>query len=233
MKVAVMQPYFCPYIGYFQLINAVDTFVVYDDIQYSKKGWFNRNRILLNGHDEMFTIPLKKDSDFLDVRERQVADDSLAARKKILARIDNAYRLAPRHAQVMPLLQRVFLYKGENLFDFIHFSLRELCSELGIQTPLVVSSTLGVSRALKGEERVFETVKALGADTYINAIGGRELYRPEVFAEKGIELHFIRSQAIEYPQFDHPFVPWLSIIDVMMFNEPAAIRTYLNAYDLE
>ncbi len=74
MKLAIMQPYFFPYIGYFQLINTVDEFVVYDNIEFTKKGWINRNRILVNGKDEYITLPIKKDSDFLHVKDRFLAE---------------------------------------------------------------------------------------------------------------------------------------------------------------
>lgn len=232
MKVAIMQPYFCPYIGYFQLISSVDRFVIYDNVQYTKKGWFNRNRYLHNGQAELFTIPLMKESDFLNVRDRHLADDSLKARRRILSKLAQAYRSAPYVDEVMGLLERLFLYQGANLFEFIYHSVVVLCRELGIDTDIVISSTIKVPDELKGSDRVIAINKALGADTYINAIGGQGLYEREVFAAQGIGLHFLRSKPIDYPQLSDPFVPWLSIIDVMMFNDKAIISDFLERYDL-
>lgn len=231
MKIAIMQPYFLPYIGYFQLIGAVDAFVVYDNIKYTKKGWINRNRFLLNGRDEVFSLPLKKDSDALDVRERRLAPDF--DRAKLLNRLVGAYRRAPCFEATLPVLRRILEYEDDNLFSFIHASLREVCIWLGIHTPLIVSSTLLVDHSLAGQERVLAICRDLGADTYINATGGRELYSRKTFATYGIDLRFLQSRLIEYPQFDRPFVPWLSILDVMMFNAPGSISgDLLCNYDL-
>lgn len=232
MKAAIMQPYFCPYIGYFQLISSVDSFVVYDDIQYTKKGWFNRNRLLLDGKETLFTIPLKKESDFLNVCERHLADDSLKARNKTLARIAQSYRRAPCFELVMGVVEKIFLFEGQNFFEFIHYSLRELCRELDIDTEIIVSSILTVPENLKGQERVISTCKTLDADTYINAIGGQALYSKDAFAAEGIELSFIRSRPIVYQQLGSEHIPWLSIIDVMMFNDRETISGFLKEYEL-
>jgi len=231
MKVGIMQPYFLPYIGYFQLIAAVDLFVVYDNIKYTKKGWINRNRFLLDGRDELFSLPLRKGSDALEVRERDLAPDF--DRAKLLNRLVEAYRRAPCFGEVVPLLQRIIARSGDNLFDFIHASLLDVCAWLDIGTPLLVSSTLDVDHGLQGQDRVLAICHHLGADTYVNATGGRDLYSHEHFAARGIELRFLQSRPCDYPQFGRPFVPWLSILDVMMFNTRESIsRTLLGRYDL-
>jgi hypothetical protein len=231
MKVAIMQPYFLPYIGYFQLIGAVDRFVIYDNIKYTKKGWINRNRFLRDGRDEIFSLPLKKDSDALDVRERRLAADF--DRDKLLNKLADAYRRAPQFDAVFPLLQRIFGCGEDNLFGFIKASLVDICTWLNIRTPMIVSSTLDIDNNLRGQDRVLAICRDLGADTYINAIGGRALYSKEAFAAQGINLYFLQSRLIEYPQFGQSFVPWLSIFDVMMFNAPESISRYLiGSYDL-
>lgn len=231
MRVAIMQPYFLPYVGYFQLIGAVDRFVVYDDVKYTKKGWINRNRYLLGGRDELFSLPLKKDSDSLDVRDRRLAPDF--DRSKLLHQLGAAYRKAPRFDAVFPLLERVVRRGDENLFDFIHGSIRDVCAALRIETPLVVSSTLGVDRALRGQDRVLATCARLGADRYVNAIGGLELYDRAAFAARGIELSFLKARPHPYPQLGGEFVPWLSILDVMMFNDVETIAgRMLGDFDL-
>jgi hypothetical protein len=216
MKIGIMQPYFFPYIGYFQLIKSVDVFVVYDNIKYTKKGWINRNRMLQNGKDVMFSLPLKNDSDSLDVCERELATDF--NRDKLLNQIKGAYRCALYFEQTFPLVERIMHYKDNNLFRFLHNSIVSTCKHLLIDTEIRVSSEIAIDHSLKNQDKVLVLCEALGASTYVNAIGGMALYSKETFREKGIELKFIQSKPFEYPQFGEAFVPWLSIIDVMMFN---------------
>lgn len=230
-RVAIMQPYFCPYIGYFQLIQSVDQFIVYDNIKYTKKGWINRNRMLLNGADVMFSLPLKKDSDSLDVVQREIAADFSPA--KLLNQLRGAYARAPQFVPTFPLLERIILNEERNLFRYIHQSIVEVCRHLGIGTEIRVSSEVDADRTLKGAERVLAICHAVGASTYVNAIGGTELYSKDDFRARGVELRFLRSKALEYAQFGAPFVPWLSIIDVLMFNPLDAVRDQVaNGYEL-
>jgi hypothetical protein len=230
MKAAIMQPYLLPYIGYFQLIAAADVFVVYDNIKYTKKGWINRNRYLLNGADATFSVPLRKDSDLLDVRQRAMAADF--NRAKLLGQLREAYRKAPYFAATFPLVEEVLAGDGANLFDFLHRSIVLVCGHLGIATRIVVSSTLDIDHSLQAADKVLALCRAAGADAYINPIGGVELYSKDDFAAEGIELSFLKSRPIEYLQFGAAFVPWLSIVDVMMFNDPDRIRHLLSEYDL-
>ena len=232
MKIAFMQPYFCAYIGYYQLINFVDMFVIGDDLQYTKKGWFNRNRILHNGAAFPFFIPIKKDSHYKNVNQRYIADKMLRERVKILNRLQNFYGKAPYYSLHYPFIRQLFLQKNNNLFDFIHYSIIELCNMLDIKTQFVLSSSLNLNLNLKAQDRVIEICKHLKADNYINSIGGIELYNKELFVKEGIDLKFIKSKYIEYPQFDSKFVPWLSIIDVLMFNGIEQVKSYLEEYDL-
>lgn len=227
MKLAIMQPYFMPYVGYFQLINAVDKFIVYDNIQFTKKGWINRNRILANGKDSYVTLPIKKDSDYLDVVNRELADTWPKDRVKMLNRISGAYRKAPQFGSVFPLIEEVLLHEETNLFSFILNSLRKVTEFLGIETPLIVSSSLPVDHSLKAEDKVLALCHAVGASEYINPIGGVDLYSKERFQEKGIELQFLKSETAPYPQFGADFLPSLSIIDVMMFNSVQEVRSFL------
>lgn len=215
-RLAIMQPYFFPYIGYFQLIAAVDLFIVYDNIKYTKKGWINRNRLLQNGKDVMFSLPLKSDSDYLDVFERELAPDF--NRDKLLNQFKGAYRHAPYFAQTFPLIEQVVRYEDMNLFRFLHHSIVKTCEHLGITTEIRMSSGIAIDHGLKNQDKVIALCEAVGATTYVNAIGGMELYSKETYQEKGVDLKFIRSKPFEYPQFGDVFVPWLSIIDVMMFN---------------
>lgn len=223
MKIAIMQPYFFPYIGYFQLIAAVDLFVLYDNIQYTKKGWINRNRILLNGSDSVISLPLKKDSDTLNVSERELAVSFKPG--KLLAQLDGAYRKAPYFEHTMSLVEATLLQNTSNLFTFLHHGLVKTCAHLGITTPIHISSGIDIDHTLKGQDKVLAICKATGAHTYVNAIGGQALYLTEDFLREGIELRFIRSQAFSYEQFGAPFVPWLSLIDVLMFNPVPCVRS--------
>jgi hypothetical protein len=231
MKVAIMQPYFLPYIGYFQLIGAVERFVVYDRIKYTKKGWINRNRFLLSGTDATFSLPLKKGSDALDIVERELA--AAFDRTKFLARFAGAYRRAPQFEPTFALLDRVVRHTEDNLFGYIHHSLIEVCAHLGIGTEIRISSSLEVDHELKAQDKVLAICEAAGATHYVNPIGGTELYAKDDFSACGIELQFLKARPFEYPQFGNPFVPWLSIIDVLMFNPLELVRDRLeHGYDL-
>jgi len=232
MKLAIMQPYLFPYIGYFQLINAVDKFVVYDNIQFSKKGWINRNRILVNGKDEFFTVPIKKDSDFLNIDQRKLADTYQVEKNKLLRRIDASYKKAPYFEQVFPLLKKVFDNNEENLFTFIYRSILTVCTYLEIKTEIIISSTLQIDEGLRSQDKVLAICKATNASMYINPAGGMELYSREIFEQRNVELKFLTPEPVTYKQFDNEFVPWLSIIDVMMFNSKETTKKDLDLFKL-
>ena len=233
MKLAIMQPYFFPYIGYYQLMNAVDEFVVYDNIEFTKKGWINRNRILLNGKDEYLTLPLKKGPDHLHIDKRTLADSWPMDKKKILNRITESYRKAPNYNNVYPVIENCMNYEDNNLFSFIFNSLNITKEYVGIPTRLVISSTVGVDHSLKAQEKVIAICKARKAAIYLNPAGGMQLYNQAVFNDQGMRLHFLRSTDTGYKQFTDNFVPWLSIIDIMMFNSKEEIRKLLGSYILE
>ena len=231
MKVAIMQPYFLPYIGYWQLIAAVDRFVVYDNIKYTKKGWINRNRFLLNGADEMFSLPLQKGPDSAEIVERTLSD--AFEPEQLLAQLQGAYRRAPCYDRTLPLLRQILLYPERNLFRYLHHSIVSVCEALEIHTNIQVSSSLSIDHGLKAQDKVLALCRAAGADVYINPIGGVELYSREAFLDKGLQLHFLRARPFEYAQFRNGFVPWLSIVDVLMFNPVETVRECIrSSYDL-
>lgn len=217
-----MQPYFMPYIGYFQLIAAVDHFVVYDNIKYTKKGWVNRNRLLRNGKVATFSLPLKKDSDSLDVCERELAVDF--CRDKLLNQFKGSYQHAPYFATTLPLVENIVRCEERNLFRYLHHAILTTCDYLDIQTDITSSSEVAIDHSLKAQNRVLALCEALGATTYVNAIGGVKLYSKEVFRDKGIELAFIEPIPFSYRQFGAAFVPWLSIVDVLMFNSLPVVQ---------
>lgn len=227
LRLAIMQPYLLPYIGYFQLIANADMFVIYDNIEYTKKGWINRNRILQNGDATTFTIPLQKDSDFLDVRERYISQ--VFNREKLLNQITGAYRRAPYFDDALPLLQRTVRFEEENLFGFLKNSLTEILDHLEIQARVVVSSDVPIDHDLRGQDKVLALCRQLGASSYVNTWGGMDLYSRDTFRDNGVDLQFIRPKQFEYPQFGQPFIPWLSIIDVLMFNPIDQIRSVITS----
>lgn len=232
MKLAIMQPYFFPYIGYFQLINAVDEFVIYDNIKFTKKGWINRNRILVNGQDAYITLPLRRDSDYLHVRQRFLADSWAKDRKSLLGRIEAAYRKAPYYAIIFPLVKESLFFEEDNLFLFIKNTFSVVNRYLQIKTPLVTSSSIAIDHSLTAGEKVIAICKARLASGYINPIGGTKLYEKASFLRHGIDLKFLRSQDLTYKQFGNEFVPWLSILDVMMFNSVEIIQSYLSYHEM-
>jgi hypothetical protein len=230
MTLGIMQPYFLPYIGYWQLLAAVDQFVVYDNVKYTKKGWINRNRFLRDGSDAVFTIPLKKASDFLNIVDRALTDDFDP--DAILNPLRDAYRKAPFIGEAWPVIEMIVAAPPRNLFDYLCNSIQAVATYLHIQTPLIVSSAIGIDHRLKADQKVLAICDALSAARYINSIGGRQLYSVAAFAERGIDLKFLQPRPITYRQFDERFVPSLSIVDVMMFNSKEAVRAMLGEYDL-
>jgi len=223
MRLAIMQPYFFPYIGYFQLISAVDLFIVYDNIKYSKKGWINRNRILQNGKDKVFSLPLKGGSDYLNICERELAPNF--DRDKLLNQIKNSYRCAPNFALTFPLVEQILRFEDPNLFLFLLNLIKKICDFLNIKTEIKKSSDISINHDLKKVDKVIGICAAVDAKSYINTIGGKELYSKDTFLKKSIELKFIQSKPFEYSQFGDAFIPWLSIIDVIMFNPIDTIKT--------
>jgi hypothetical protein len=225
MKIGIMQPYFLPYIGFFQLIAQVDQFIIYDNIKYTKKGWINRNRMLLNSTDTCFSLPLKKASDSLDVVQREISPDF--NRRKLLNQFKGAYQRAPYFEQTFALLDPIIHNVEQNLFRYIHHSITAVCRYLDIGTTIHTSSSISINHELKSEHRVIALCEAMNARTYINPIGGTELYDRSKFSMHGIDLRFIKTIPFEYQQFGATFVPFLSIIDVLMFNSPSAVRDYI------
>lgn len=225
-----MQPYFLPYIGYFQLINAADIFIIYDNIEYTKKGWINRNRYLQNGKPKLFTIPLKKDSDNLTVIERHISPTFNP--EKVLRQLESAYKKAPFFSQHFDIIVDIFTLQEPNLFRYIYYSVCKICDFIGITTKISISSNIQVNHALKSQQKVIEICKILEADTYLNSSGGVDLYSFKEFERNGLSLQFIQSNQILYSQNTHPFEPWLSIVDILMFNSLSDIYQMLDNYTI-
>lgn len=229
MKLAIMQPYFLSYIGYFQLINVVDTFVIYDDVNYIKQGWINRNRILLNNQPFYFTLNLKGASSFKKINEIESSFNS----NKLLKTIYQAYNKSPFFDDVYALIENIFKFDNNSLSSFVTNSIIEVSKYLGINTKFEISSKIKVGEDLKGSERVIEICKYFQTNIYINAIGGFELYSKNTFNNTKIELQFLKTNNIDYKQYNYDFIPNLSIIDVMMFNPIDKINELLENYTLK
>ena len=231
MKIGIMQPYFFPYIGYWQLINAVDKYVIYDDVNYIKNGWINRNNILLNGQKHLVTLPLDGASSFELIKNTKITSNQ-KVKEKLLRTIKNSYLKAPYLNEVFPIIEKTVLSENCVIANAIEFSIRKIVDYLNIDTEIILSSDLSKDNNLKGQDKVIDIVKALNGDAYINAIGGQELYSKEDFAKENIQLNFLKTKDVKYKQFNNDFVPNLSIIDVMMFNSPEEIREMLDDYEL-
>jgi WbqC-like protein family len=231
MRLAIMQPYFMPYIGYLQLMNAVDKFIMYDDVNYINKGWINRNRILVNGQEYLFTIPLQEASQNKLINEIYLSNDP-KWRGKLLKTIEQAYKKAPFYLSAFEVTEKIINFEAEKVSDWIANSFGILTKYLGIETQIIPSSAIYQNTHLKAQERILDICQLEKTQQYINPIGGTELYEKSIFEEKGIQLNFIKSKPVVYPQFKNEFVPWLSIIDSMMFNEVPIIQGFLNEYEL-
>ena len=226
-----MQPYFFPYIGYFQLIAASDVFVLHDDVQYIKGGWVNRNRILLNGEDRMITLPVQKGAYDLHINARSYVLDHQPY-KDIINLIKQAYSKAPFFQQVFPLLNDMLMFADKNVARFNENLIRRIADYLDIKSKIIVSSDMEKDNSLAGEPRVLEICKRLGATDYTNPIGGTELYHQETFQKQGISLRFLEAQNVPYQQRGDAWLPFLSVIDVLMELGPIAIQHHLTQFNL-
>lgn len=231
MTLAIMQPYFLPYLGYFKLLNAVDKFILYDDVNFINRGWINRNQILVGGKEHLFTVPLQDASQNKLIHEVSLSPDA-AWRKKLLKTIAQSYRKAPQYETVFPLLEGIINAPSENIAEYCGQSLTKTADYLNIKTEIVITSRHYGNEALKGQERILDICQREKADHYVNPINGQALYDKSHFAEKGITLSFINAKLQVYQQFKNEFIPWLSIIDPMMFNSIEEVQDLLRGYEL-
>lgn len=219
MTIGLMQPYFLPYLGYFQLMNAVDIFVYYDDVTYIKGGWINRNNILVNGEKHLFTLQLSGASSFKKINKIEVGNNRI----KLLKTIEQNYCKAPYFKEFKELLRVIFESKQNNLFEYIFITHQLIFEYIGLQTNnLVLSSALIKNNELHGQDKVINICQTLNGTKYINAIGGQHLYSKEAFKNNGIEVKFIKSGNI----------PTLSILHVLMHYSKEEIKSMLNDYTL-
>lgn len=228
MTLAIMQPYFFSYIGYWQLINAADTFVIYDDVSFIKQGYINRNAILLKENKQQFTLELSKASSFKLINQIELGNN----KNKLLTTIKQNYSKAPYFNTVIVIIEDILTNNEKNLAKFIGYSLKKISDYLEIRTTFIYSSDIKKDNTLKAQNKIIDICKKLNAEKYINSIGGQGLYSREVFKANNIELNFLKTEIIEYKQFINSFIPYLSIVDILMFNKKEDIKIMLDSYEL-
>ncbi len=231
-KIAIMQPYIFPYLGYFQLVNAVDTFVFYDDVNFIKRGWINRNKILVNGKEKLVSFPCIQASQNKLIKEVGVNLEDKAY-TNFLQTIEQAYKKAPNFTVVFELITNIFKQQHANIASLAAASCINISTYLGLGTQFMVSSeNFSSSKGMQKQNRLIHITNETNSSTYINTIGGRELYSKEDFRNEGIDLFFLQPKLPQYKQLSCKFIPGLSIIDVLMMNSKDEVKEMLNKYDL-
>ena len=228
MIVGSNQPYLFAYIGYWQLINLADVYVISDSMQYIKKGYINRNSILVDNKKHLFTLEVIGVHGDSLINEVKVGNNS----KKIIKTIFHAYKKAPYFDEVFPIIEDILSNREKNLAKYIGYSIKAISNYLDIDTKFIYLSDLQGETELKAQARTIDICKRVGATKYVNAIGGQKLYKREDFLKENIELNFLKTDDFQYRQFNSEFIPHLSIIDVMMFNSKDEVKELLNRFSL-
>lgn len=224
-----MQPYFFPYIGYFQLVNAVDKFIFYDDVNFIKNGWINRNRILINGNASYLTVQLLDASPNKLINQVQFTDN----RQKLKKSIELAYKKSPYFNNVWPVIEQSMNYNTHIISELAVETVKSICEYLNINTQFELSSaTYSDTKGVDKAERLISICEINHAESYINPQGGIELYSKIDFALRNIDLRFLSTNNIIYNQGVNEFSPSLSIIDVLMHNSVTEIQVMLNDFEL-
>ncbi|MBW8190817.1 WbqC family protein [Neiella marina] len=233
MKIAIMQPYIFPYIGYYQLMESVDKFIIYDDINYINKGWIDRNRVLIHGKPQLFKLPLSKKSQNKTIAEHELAVSYIGWAYKLLKTLRQNYAKSPNYSIAMPLITDILTFKTTSLSQLLRYSLEQIAALLEIKCLVTTSSTAVYGNNDKsGEARIIDICQQEGANQYINLSGGKHLYDKNNFRKKGIQLSFLDSQQRPYQQNAAEFVPSLSMIDVLMNNPVSEIKRLVRGFEL-
>lgn len=235
MKLAIMQPYLFPYIGYFSLIENTDYFVFFDTPQYMRKGWINRNRILnAKGEAVYFTVPVEKAPRETPINRMKISNN-FAWQEKIYGQLSVYKKRAPFFKNVTDLVRTVIEQEYQDVAKLAAASVIETCKYLGMDMKYDIFSGMQIPEftVKEPDEWALGITKAMGYDTYINPPGGKSFFQREKYARNGIQLWFLQQELVEYRQLGNPFVPGLSIIDIMMFCKPDEIKKMMCAYTLE
>lgn len=228
MKLAIMQPYLFPHIGYFQLIQAADLFLIYDDVAYIKRGFVNRNSVLAPNGVIRFTVSVPGASQNKLFSVLEFSSDVA----KVLKTIEHSYSTAPYFENVFPIIRETLEFEDRLIASVCQKGFEGIFSYLGIEKKFKKTSDLEYDRSGTARDRLIALCHEFGADCYLNAPGGRKLYSKPDFAEKGIDLKFVDSLPVAYSQGAEEFVPNLSIIDVLMNCSPTEVKCLLKGYDL-
>jgi hypothetical protein len=185
--IAVMQPYFIPYAGYFRLFAASDLFVIYDCVQFPRRGWVHRNQLIDQyGVKHWLTLPLQKAPQNVLIRDLRFVSDAPALLSKRL----RSFRFPSTDQHVLQIMDTLHYVQGTPV-DYIERLLRRIVVYLGLRWNVIRSSTLNIPPQVRGQRRILEIARRLGARRYVNSSGGRSLYDPVAFRNAGIELHFL------------------------------------------
>ncbi len=230
MKIGIVQPYFLPYIGYFALINAVDKFVYFDDVQYIRRGWVNRNRIKMENTWQYIILPVKRSPLSAKINEVYVVNDKRSI-KKLKKSIDHNYQKAVYYNIIKKLIFP-YILPSEKISNLNINLTNKICTYLEIKTKKYISSEIPKDNSLKRENKIIEICNKLGCKHYINPVGGVDLYSKKKFQEFQIKLNFLKINKITYSQGKYDFIPNLSIIDVLMWNSKNEVQKMLYNYEL-
>lgn len=228
MRIAIMQPYFFPYLGYFQLIHAVDTFIYLDDVAFIKKGWIHRNRLYFNKKTYLFSIPIKNISQHKSIRETTVSDPEFSHwKKKFFSSLCSFYKKQPYFNEGFEIVNSVFETPFNSIAELAINSIKITCDAVGLNIPRKCSSEIETIHGIKKENLIIEICRIYNCDVYVNPPGGVLLYRKEMFAKHGISLRFIQPNLQAYPAENRDFVPGLSVLDALMCCGKRYTRDYL------
>ena len=235
MKLAIMQPYFLPYLGYFSLIKHTDEFILFDTVQFIRHGWIERNRILKPSNGwQYIMVPLKKHSRETIIKDIEINNDQ-QWKEKILAQLQHYKKQARYFSNVIDILNEIFSKEYATIVDLNLASLKTVCNYLGINTPIQVFSLMNIDiePANAPDEWALNICKALGnVDEYWNPPGGQSFFDRKKYENAGINLKFHSAILTDYDQKRNVFEPGLSILDVMMFNSIEEINKMLDNYEL-
>jgi hypothetical protein len=233
MKLAIMQPYFFPYLGYFSLIEYADRFILFDPVQFIRHGWIERNRILKPGEGwQYINVPLEKYSRSTLIKEIRIKNTT-DWQTRILRQIEHYKKRAPFYNDVKELMQYSFAAPATSIVHLNHRCLGAVADYIGIpyHADIFSEMNLEIGDVTHSGEWALRISQAMGASEYINPPGGREIFKPEQFKSAGIKLKFLASNLPEYSQRRPVFENGLSIIDVMMFNSPEDTLALVKEYE--
>ena len=236
MKVAIMQPYFFPYLGYFNLIAACDVFISLDNVQYINKGFVNRNRILQPNGIYTFTVPLKSAPRNFFINQRTIAPEYESFKKNFMLQLESSYKKAPFFKKTMDLIQSVLNSTRKNLARICEQTILAVMERIGLQKKIFIASEIindDCDEKLKGSNKLIHLAKQAKCTHYLNVIGGIKLYNQNDFLQRGITLSFVKPLLPNYPQGKREFVKSLSIIDVLMFNSPQNTLCLAKTFEIQ